>query len=64
MRISKLTKQLKHPHMSNSSNKKVGPVIPLMIVGIIFFMIGFGVGISGFLTPALRSAFNLTMGQS
>ncbi len=50
--------------MSNSSNKKIGPVIPIMIVGIIFFMIGFGVGIAGFLTPALRSAFNLSTGQS
>jgi len=50
--------------MSNSSKIKVGPVGPLMIVGIVFFMIGFGVGISGFLTPALRSAFNLTTGQS
>ena len=50
--------------MSNSSNKRIGPAIPLMIVGIVFFMIGFGVGISGFLTPALRSAFNLTTGQS
>jgi glucose/galactose transporter len=35
-----------------------------MIVGVVFFMIGFGVGISGFLTPALRSAFDLTTGQS
>ncbi len=50
--------------MSNSSKIKIGPVGPLMIVGIVFFMIGFGVGISGFLTPALRSAFNLTTGQS
>lgn len=50
--------------MSNSISKKVGPVIPLMIIGIVFFMIGFGIGISGFLTPALRSAFNLTTGQS
>ena len=50
--------------MSNSSNYKVGPVVPLMIVGVVFFMIGFGVGISGFLTPALRSAFDLTTGQS
>ncbi|MCK4745772.1 MAG: MFS transporter, partial [Bacteroidales bacterium] len=50
--------------MSNSSKYKVGPVIPLMIVGIVFFVIGFGIGISGFLTPALRSAFNLTTGQS
>ncbi len=50
--------------MSNSSKIKVGPVGPLMIVGIVFFMIGFGVGISGFLTPALRSAFNLSTSQS
>ena len=50
--------------MSNTSKNKVGPVVPLMIVGVVFFMIGFGVGISGFLTPALRSAFNLTTGQS
>jgi FHS family L-fucose permease-like MFS transporter len=50
--------------MSNSKNYKVGPFVPLAIVGIVFFMIGFGVGISGFLTPALRSAFNLTTGQS
>ena len=59
-----MTKHLKTPVMSNPSNKRIGPVIPLMIVGIVFFMIGFGVGISGFLTPALRSAFNLTTGQS
>ncbi len=50
--------------MSNSSKIKIGPAGPLMIVGIVFFMIGFGVGISGFLTPALRSAFNLTTSQS
>jgi len=50
--------------MSNSTSKKIGPVIPIMIIGIVFFMIGFGVGISGFLTPALRSAFNLTTVQS
>ncbi|MEZ5072254.1 MAG: glucose/galactose MFS transporter [Bacteroidales bacterium] len=50
--------------MSTSKNYKVGPAMPLIIVGVIFFMIGFGVGISGFLTPALRSAFNLTTGQS
>ena len=50
--------------MSSSSKIKIGPIGPLMIVGIVFFMIGFGVGISGFLTPALRSAFDLTTGQS
>lgn len=39
-------------------------IVPLLIVGIMFFVIGFGVGISGFLTPALKSAFNLTNTQS
>ncbi|HER08118.1 MAG TPA: glucose/galactose MFS transporter [Bacteroides sp.] len=29
-----------------------------------FFVMGFGVGISGFLIPALKSAFSLTTGQS
>ena len=50
--------------MSNLDSRKSTLVIPLMIIGVVFFMIGFGVGISGFLTPALRSAFNLTTGQS
>ena len=35
-----------------------------MLVGVMFFVIGFGVGISGFLIPALKSAFSLTTGQS
>ena len=50
--------------MNNSTSKKSGTVIPLMLVGVMFFVIGFGVGISGFLIPALKSAFNLTTGQS
>lgn len=39
-------------------------VIPLLIVGILFFVIGFGVGISGFLTPFLKDALHLTVTQS
>ena len=50
--------------MNKSTTKKAGTVIPLMLVGVMFFVIGFGVGISGFLIPALKSAFNLTTGQS
>lgn len=38
--------------------------IPLLIVGILFFVIGFGVGISGFLTPFLKDALNLTVTES
>jgi len=50
--------------MSNKSTYKIGPLMPLMIVGIVFFVIGFGIGISGFLTPALQEAFNLSTTQS
>lgn len=39
-------------------------LIPLLIIGVMFFVMGFGVGISGFLTPALKSAFSLNTGQS
>ena len=39
-------------------------VIPLLIVGVLFFVIGFGVGISGFLTPFLKDALHLTVTQS
>lgn len=38
--------------------------IPLVILGILFFVIGFGVGISGFLTPFLKDALHLTVTQS
>lgn len=39
-------------------------VVPLLIVGVLFFVIGFGVGISGFLTPFLKDALHLTVTQS
>lgn len=39
-------------------------LLSITIVGVMFFIIGFGVGISGFLTPALRSAFDLDTVQS
>ncbi len=38
--------------------------LPMVLIGIMFFIIGFGVGISGFLTPFLQSAFNLSLAQS
>lgn len=37
---------------------------PLLIVGILFFVIGFGVGISGFLTPFLKEALELSVAES
>jgi MFS transporter, FHS family, L-fucose permease len=39
-------------------------IYPMAVIGIMFFVIGFGVGISGFLTPALKSGFSLTSAES
>ena len=39
-------------------------ILPLAIISILFFVIGFGVGISGFLTPFLQDAFKLSISQS
>jgi MFS transporter, FHS family, L-fucose permease len=52
--------------MTNKSNSAKGStlVIPLLIIGVLFFVIGFGVGISGFLTPFLKDALHLTVTQS
>ena len=50
--------------MNQSTSNKKTAIVPLILVGVMFFVIGFGVGISGFLIPALKSAFNLTTGQS
>ncbi|MFT4073566.1 MAG: MFS transporter [Dysgonamonadaceae bacterium] len=38
--------------------------VPLLIIGVLFFVIGFGVGISGFLTPFLKDALQLSVTQS
>ena len=45
-------------------NKVNGYIVPLAIIGILFFVIGFGVGISGILIPFLQNAFSLTTSQS
>jgi len=38
--------------------------IPLLIIGVLFFIIGFGIGISGFLTPFLKDALQLSVTES
>ncbi len=45
-------------------NKSSNYILPLLIVSVLFFVIGFGVGISGFLTPFLQDAFHLSTSQS
>ena len=49
--------------MTHSTTRK-NYLIPLIIIGILFFVIGFGVGISGFLTPFLQDAFHLKASES
>lgn len=49
--------------MKNTAAQKT-LIIPLIIIGILFFVAGFGVGISGFLTPFLKNAFNLSNSES
>ena len=39
-------------------------LVPLLILGVLFFVIGFGVGISGILIPFLQNAFTLSTSQS
>ncbi len=50
--------------MSNTQVSNKNYIVPLAIVSILFFVIGFGVGISGFLTPFLQDAFQLSTSQS
>lgn len=49
---------------TNKSKKQTTLFIPLLLIGILFFVIGFGVGISGFLTPFLQKSLDLTVTQS
>jgi len=50
---------------NNQVSSKVNTLlIPLLIVGVLFFVIGFGIGISGFLTPFLKDALHLSVTQS
>lgn len=50
--------------INSNDNRRRGYILSIAIVGVMFFIIGFGIGISGFLTPALRSAFDLDNVQS
>lgn len=47
-----------------STNNSKMYLLPLLLVSVMFFFLGFGVGISGFLIPALKTAFNLTTSMS
>ena len=51
--------------MGNSDSAKVkGFVLPLVIIGVMFFAIGFALGINSYLIPLLNKALNISSGQS
>ncbi|MDR1502647.1 MAG: MFS transporter [Prevotella sp.] len=50
--------------MEKGNMIKQNYVLPLVIIAILFYVIGFGVGISGFLTPFLQDALHLEVSQS
>ena len=50
--------------MSVTSTPSKTYVGPLIFVGILFFMIGFALGINGLIVPFLRSALDITAGES
>ena len=50
--------------MSNSANKAQKILIPLAFVGVMFFSLGFALGINSFLMPVLRNSLSATGAQS
>lgn len=50
--------------MEKSNSTPKGYVFPLVVIGILFFMIGFALGINGLIVPFLRTALDLTTAES
>lgn len=50
--------------MSTNQTKNGGYIIPLAVVGLMFFAIGFALGINSYLIPLLKKTLDLTSGQS
>lgn len=44
--------------------KNGGIVIPLVIIGMMFFVVGFALGINSYIVPLLESALEVSSGQS
>jgi len=51
--------------MTNKQTQNPNPfLIPLIIVGVLFFLLGFSLGINGLLIPFLKKAFSLSSAES
>lgn len=55
---------VKHCIMQNTNSSSKGYLFPLVVIGILFFMIGFALGINGLIVPFLRTALDLTTAES
>lgn len=49
---------------STKNNQIKGYIFPLMIVGLMFFAIGFALGINSYLIPLLKQSLNISSGES
>ena len=50
--------------MENTNSASKGYLFPLVVIGVLFFMIGFALGINGLIIPFLRTALDLTTAES
>lgn len=50
--------------MQNTNSSSKGYLFPLVVIGVLFFMIGFALGINGLIIPFLRTALDLTTAES
>ncbi|MCD8135969.1 MAG: glucose/galactose MFS transporter [Parabacteroides gordonii] len=50
--------------MQNTNSSSKGYLFSLVVIGILFFMIGFALGINGLIIPFLRTALDLTTAES
>ncbi len=51
--------------MTNLKNNQIkGYIIPLVIIGVMFFIIGFALGINSYLIPLLNKTLNISSGES
>ena len=50
--------------MRNTNSSSKWYLFPLVVIGILFFMIGFALGINGLIIPFLRTALDLTTAES
>lgn len=50
--------------MENTNSSSKGYLFPLVVIGVLFFMIGFALGINGLIIPFLRTALDLSTAES